>query len=56
MFRVASDILGLARINWNTASLNSACPVTLRFSRELGGIMAELGEQEHPHPSFRYYM
>lgn len=56
MHQVASDILGLARMNWNTASMSSAHPVTLSFSRRVGGILAEVGENEQPHPSFRYYM
>ena len=56
MHQVASDILGLARMNWNTASMSSSHPVTLFFSRRVGGIMAEVGEIEKPHPSFRYYM
>ena len=56
MNRVASDILGLARMNWNTASISSGLPVTLFFSRRVGGIMAEVGEDQHPLPSFRYYM
>ena len=56
MHQVASDILGLARMNWNTASMSSAHPVTLFFSRRVGGIMAEVGPDREPHPSFRYYM
>ena len=52
----ASDILALARMNWNTASLSSAFPVTLNFSRRVGGIMAEVKDGEKPHPSFQYYM
>lgn len=56
MHQVASDILGLARMNWNTASMSSAHPVTLLFSRRVGGIMAEVGPDREPHPSFRYYM
>lgn len=56
MHQVASDILGLARMNWNTASMSSSHPVTLFFSRRVGGIMAEVGENEKPHPSFRFYM
>ncbi len=56
LHRVASDILGLARMNWNTASINNAHPVTLFFSRRVGGIMAEVGEDQQPLPSFRYYM
>ena len=56
MHQVASDILGLARMNWNTASMSSAHPVTLFFSRRVGGIMAEVGPNRKPHPSFRYYI
>ena len=56
MHQVASDILGLARMNWNTASMSSAHPVTLFFSRRVGGIMAEVGPNRKPQPSFRYYM
>ena len=56
MHRVATDILGLARMNWNTASISSAQPVTLSFSRRVGGIMKEIGEDKEPQPSFRYYI
>ena len=56
MHRVATDILGLARMNWNTASISSAQPVTLSFSRRVGGIMKEVGKDKEPQPSFRYYI
>ncbi|MXV82098.1 hypothetical protein F4X88_19990 [Candidatus Poribacteria bacterium] len=56
MHQAASDILGLARMNWNTASMSSAHPVTLFFSRRVGGIMAEVGPNCEPNSSFRYYM
>lgn len=56
MQRVATDILGLARMNWNTASISSAHPVTLSFSRRVGGIMKEVCENREPQPSFRYYI
>jgi hypothetical protein len=56
--RVAKDILGLARMDWNTASMSGGQPVTLAFSRKIGGIMAEYGEDDSVSPlsSFRYYM
>lgn len=56
--QVARDILGLARMNWNTASTTGGMPVTLSFARRVGGIMAEyaLSSQEQPPSSFRYYM
>jgi hypothetical protein len=56
--RVAKDILGLARMNWNTASTSGGQPVTLSFARNIGGIMAEFGEDDtfQPLSSFRFYM
>lgn len=56
--RAAKDILGLTRMNWNTASTTGGHPVTLYFARRVGGIMAEFGQNEGEKPlsSFRYYM
>jgi len=56
--RAARDILGLARMNWNTASITGGQPVTLGFARQVGGIMAEYGRttEERPLSSFRFYM
>jgi hypothetical protein len=56
--QAARDILGLARMNWNTASTTGGHPVTLLFARRVGGIMAEYGGlvDERPPTSFRYYM
>lgn len=58
MERAARDILGLARMNWNTASITGGQPVTLSFARQVGGIMAEFGQatEEKPLASFRFYM
>jgi hypothetical protein len=54
--RVASEVLALARMNWNTAFDTTGAPITLRFARQVGGIMAEVGEDATPHPSYRFYM
>ena len=53
--RAAADVLGLTRMNWNTAQNTNSQPVTIRFARQVGGIMAEVedGEEE---ASYRYYM
>jgi hypothetical protein len=55
LVRVASDVLALARMNWNTASITGGRPVTLLFSRRVGGIMAEYGEDTPP-SSLRFYI
>ena len=56
MYRVATDVMGLTRMNWNTAQNTNGQPVTIRFARQVGGIMAELGEEVEPLSSYRYYM
>jgi len=53
--KTASDVIALSRMNWNTASITGGHPVTLLFSRRVGGIMAEYGE-ENPPSSFRFYL
>lgn len=56
--KAAEDILALARMNWNTSSITGGDPVTLFFSRQVGGIMAELSvKKEVKMPtSFRFYI
>jgi hypothetical protein len=53
--RAGTDVLALARMNWNTAFDTTGTPITLRFARQVGGIMAEIGDKE-PSPSYRFYM
>ena len=54
----AKDIMGLARMNWNTSSITGGQPVTIFFSRQIGGILAELNVKniENIPTSFRYYI
>lgn len=49
-FWTVGFLLGKAAQNTNSQ------PVTLRFARQVGGIMAEVGEDEEPKPSYRFYM
>jgi hypothetical protein len=53
---IADDLLCLTKMNWNSARSAAALPITLSFSRKVGGILAELPPGISPHPSFRYYM
>ena len=57
--RAAADIMGLTRMNWNTASITNGQPVTLFFARKVGGVMSEWilrNPKGSPPSSFRYYM
>lgn len=55
VYRAAADVLGLTRMNWNTAQNTNSKPVTLHFARQVGAIMAEVEEGEE-RPSYRFYM
>jgi hypothetical protein len=52
--RAAADVLGSTRMNWNSAQNTNSQPVTLRFARQVGGIMAEVAEGEE-RPSCYYW-
>jgi hypothetical protein len=55
VLQACRDIMALSRMNWNTGSTTSGHPVTLLFSRRVGGIMAEFGDTTPP-SSFRFYL
>jgi hypothetical protein len=58
--QVCAHVLGLTKLNWNTARVFTGSPIPLSFAREVGSIMshyAELkGEDAEPEPSYRFYM
>jgi hypothetical protein len=58
LIKASEDILALARMNWNTSSITGSQPVTIFFSRLIGGIMSELNVKniENVPTSFRYYI
>jgi hypothetical protein len=56
--QVASDILGLTKLNYNACRLGEAEPVTVRFSDAVGEILISnpLIPADQRQPSFRYYI
>ena len=53
---VAEEILGLSKLNWNSADFAGTYPITLRFSRRVGDVLTELGDDQQPHPHYRFYI
>ncbi len=53
---VCKEILGLTKMNWNNADYSIREPVTLRFSREIGAILANVPEAVKPRPQYLFYM
>ncbi|MCR9194228.1 MAG: hypothetical protein NXH88_05815 [Hyphomonas sp.] len=52
----AKEILALTKMNWNSSDALGAYPITLLFARRVGELMAELGEDDLPNPSYRFYV
>ena len=50
------EILGLTKMNFNSASPFEWSPITTRMAREVGLIMAEVRDDKTPEMSYRYYM
>lgn len=53
---LCSEILGLTKMNWNTADFASGLPITIRFARRIGDILQEIPAKQAPDPRYRFYM
>jgi hypothetical protein len=54
--RAAREVFELVRMNWNSADIRANWPVTLSYSRRIGGILDEYGDAETRATSFRYFL
>lgn len=53
---IASEILGLTKMNWNNTQFDGKYPVTLGCSRKVGQIMKYLTDADTPQIRYGYYM
>lgn len=54
--QLLSELFVLTKMNWNTANVDGAFPITLQFSRLVGEILKEFPENDVPNPKYIYYM
>jgi len=54
--RVAQDILGLTKLNYNACHLGESQPVTVGFSNAVGEILISNPTVASRHPNFKYYI
>jgi hypothetical protein len=54
--RVAQDILGLTKLNYNSCRLGDAEPVTVGFSNAVGEILISNPNVAHRKPNFKFYI
>lgn len=56
MREVCKEIMGLTKLNWNTAAFATYLPITLEFSQRVGKILSELPEGRPLQNHYRFYM
>ena len=54
--QLLNEILILTKMNWNTANVDGAFPITLQFSRRVGDILRELPNNRTPKLKYSFYM
>ncbi len=52
---LTKELLSLSKLNWNSIQPGGLMPITLRFARQCGNIMREIGDEE-PKPNYKFYM
>lgn len=54
--KIANEILGLTKMNWNNTQFDRKFPITIDCSRKVGDIMKYLDESEDPQVRYSFYM
>ena len=54
--KLLEELFILTKMNWNTANVDGAVPITLQFARLVGEILKEFPESETPNPKYIFYM
>jgi hypothetical protein len=53
---ICEEILALTKVNWNSCFFGSSVPITIRFARSVGKILAELPAGMTPQTKYKFYM
>lgn len=53
---VCREILALTKLNWNSCAFANGVPITIRFARDVGRILAELPKGVEPKTKYKFYM
>lgn len=53
---LASEVLGLTKMNWNNTQFDGKYPVTLGCARKVGEVLKYLSDEERPQSRYGYYM
>jgi hypothetical protein len=53
---LASEILSLTKLNWNTTQIDGSLPITVRAARRVGDVLKYVPDNEEPRSHYSFYM
>lgn len=53
---IASEILALTKLNWNSTQIDGSLPITIRAARKVGEVLKYLPENEEPKVKYSFYI
>jgi hypothetical protein len=56
LHEVASEIMGLTKMNWNQTQLDGLLPITLRTARRVGEVLRHVAASTPIATRYAYYM
>lgn len=54
--KICKEVLGLTKLNWNSADFSCSMPITLAFSKRVGQVLSHMSNEVVPRPEYKYYM
>ena len=51
---ICEEILALTKVNWNSCFFGSSVPITIRFAKNVGKILAELPPGVTPQTKYKF--
>lgn len=54
--KLASEILALTKLNWNSTQIDGSLPITIRAARRVGDVLKYVPEGDIPKPQYSFYM
>ena len=53
---LASEILGLSKMNWNDTQFDGGAPITIAAARYVGNVLKYMSDEETPEARYSFYM
>jgi hypothetical protein len=53
---VCKEIMGLTKLDWNTAAFSTSSPITIEFAKHVGDVLSEMVNDKELQDHYKFYM